>query len=55
MTRAFAAEAVPDVSFTDSASWILENNEDMNRPVKLFGAEVYKKYRIWEKSLLGDS
>ena len=33
------------------ASWILENNEAMNRPIELFGSEVYKKYRVYEKTL----
>ena len=36
------------------ASWILETNEMMNRPIKLLGGEVYKKYRIYEKQL-GDA
>ena len=33
------------------ASWILETNDSMNRPIELLGAEVYKKYRIYEKHL----
>ena len=32
-------------------SWILENNDDMNRPIKMFGAEIYKRYRVYEKPL----
>jgi GNAT superfamily N-acetyltransferase len=32
-------------------SWILENNDAMNRPIEMFGAEVYKRYRVYEKSL----
>jgi hypothetical protein len=32
-------------------SWILENNDAMNRPIELFGAEVYKRYRVYEKIL----
>ncbi|MBF0313719.1 MAG: hypothetical protein HQK50_09985 [Oligoflexia bacterium] len=33
-------------------SWILENNEDMNRAIHLMGVkEPYKTYRIYEKSL----
>lgn len=35
------------------ASWILESNDMMNRPIRLLGAEVYKKYRIYEKDLRG--
>jgi GNAT superfamily N-acetyltransferase len=33
------------------ASWILETNEAMNRPLELLGARVYKKYRLFEKIL----
>lgn len=33
------------------ASWILETNEMMNRPIELLGAKVYKKYRIYEKAV----
>jgi GNAT superfamily N-acetyltransferase len=32
-------------------SWILENNDAMNRPIQMFGAEVYKRYRVYEKIL----
>ena len=32
-------------------SWILEDNELMNRPLRTMGAKAYKKYRIYEKSL----
>lgn len=32
-------------------SWILENNDPMNRPVEFMGAEVYKTYRFYEKAL----
>ncbi len=33
-------------------SWILENNDMMNRGIELMGAEVYKTYRFYEKKLL---
>ncbi len=33
------------------ASWILETNDNMNRAIEMLGAEVYKKYRIYERSL----
>ena len=33
------------------ASWILETNEMMNRPIELLGGKVYKKYRVYEKGL----
>ncbi len=32
-------------------SWLLENNDKMNRPIELMGAEVYKTYRFYEKAL----
>lgn len=35
-------------------SWILENNDAMNRPIQMFGAEVYKRYRVYERDLGGD-
>ncbi len=36
------------------SSWILETNEAMNRPIELFGAEMYKRYRLYEKPLRSD-
>ncbi len=33
------------------ASWILANNDMMNRAIAMMGAEVYKTYRIYEKAL----
>lgn len=30
------------------ASWILENNDMMNRAANVMGGEIYKKYRIYE-------
>jgi hypothetical protein len=33
------------------ASWILENNELMNRALQNIGGQVYKKYRIYERAL----
>jgi hypothetical protein len=32
-------------------SWTLENNALINRGMKLLGAEVYKRYRIYERAL----
>ena len=32
-------------------SWILDNNDKMNRPIIAMGAEVYKTYRFYEKAL----
>lgn len=33
------------------ASWILENNEKVNRSIELVGGEIYKTYRIYQKTL----
>ena len=30
-------------------SWILENNEMMNRSIQMMGGEIYKTYRMYEK------
>lgn len=30
-------------------SWILENNEMMNRSIQMLGGKVYKTYRMYEK------
>jgi len=32
-------------------SWTLENNELINRSMELFGARIYKRYRIYRKDL----
>ena len=32
-------------------SWILENNEPMNRAMRTVGGEVYKRYNVYEKQL----
>jgi len=32
-------------------SWILDNNDSMNRPIIAMGGEVYKTYRFYEKAL----
>jgi len=32
-------------------SWILDNNDKMNRPIIAMGGEVYKTYRFYEKPL----
>ena len=31
------------------ASWILETNDMMNRPIEMMGAKIYKTYRVYEK------
>ncbi|GMQ78382.1 MAG: GNAT family N-acetyltransferase [Anaerolineae bacterium] len=33
------------------ASWVLETNDAMNRPIELLGSEIYKRYRVYEKVL----
>jgi GNAT superfamily N-acetyltransferase len=32
-------------------SWILENNDLMNRPIQRMGAKVYKTYRMYDRTL----
>ncbi len=32
-------------------SWILDNNDLMNKPIIAMGGEVYKTYRYYEKDL----
>ena len=34
--------------FRGEASWVLEDNEMMNRGAELMNGELYKKYRIWQ-------
>ena len=34
--------------FRGEASWILEDNEMMNRGAKLMGGDLYKKYRVYD-------
>lgn len=33
------------------ASWILEDNDKVNRSIQMLGAKVYKTYRIYQKAL----
>ncbi len=33
------------------ASWILENNDKVNKSIQMLGGEVYKTYRIYQKAL----
>jgi hypothetical protein len=32
-------------------SWTLETNDLINRSMKLFGAEIYKRYRVYQKAI----
>jgi len=32
-------------------SWVLEDNEAMNRPIELLGSKLYKIYRVYQKNL----
>ncbi|HLY11195.1 MAG TPA: GNAT family N-acetyltransferase, partial [Planctomycetota bacterium] len=36
---------------TAELSWILENNDLMNRPIQRMGGKVYKTYRMYDKVL----
>jgi len=46
-----AKAAAPNGYIWAEASWILENNDAMNRPIKMLDSVVYKKYRVYEKPL----
>ena len=35
------------------ASWILEDNEEMRRPMELMGAVINKRYMVYELPLEG--
>jgi GNAT superfamily N-acetyltransferase len=46
-----AKAAVPKGYKYAEMSWILENNEMMNRAIRMLGGTVYKTYRVYEKAL----
>ena len=46
-----AKAAVPKGYRYAEMSWILENNEMMNRAIRSLGGTVYKTYRVYEKAL----
>ena len=46
-----AKAAVPKGYKYAEMSWILENNEMMNRAIRSLGGTVYKTYRLYEKGL----
>jgi hypothetical protein len=33
------------------ASWILEDNDKLNRPLTAMGAKEYRRWRIYDKSI----
>jgi hypothetical protein len=37
--------------FLGEASWVLEDNDMMNRGLEVLNAQAYKKYRIFEKPI----
>jgi GNAT superfamily N-acetyltransferase len=58
--RGRGVDAVLIVSLAEAAipryrrceiSWVLENNTMMRRTAEMFGAEVYRTYRVYEKKL----
>ena len=56
VTLFFAIAGVRDASHRkgfqmSEASWILENNDKVNRSLDLLGTEIYKTYRIYQKTL----
>ncbi len=46
-----AKNAIPKGFKYAEMSWILESNEMMNRAIRTLGGEVYKTYRMYEKSV----
>jgi hypothetical protein len=46
-----AVNALPHGYEWAEASWILENNDAMNRAIEMLGSVIYKKYRIYQKAL----
>ena len=46
-----AEEAIKKGIQYGEMSWILENNQKMNKPIQAMGGEVYKTYRFYEKAL----
>lgn len=46
-----ARNAIPKGFKYAEMSWILENNDMMNRAIRAIGGEVYKTYRMYQKSL----
>ena len=51
MYRETAKNAIPKGYTFAEMSWILENNEMMNRAIRSIGGKVYKTYRLYEKPL----
>ena len=49
--RRFIEEGLKRGYHSAEMSWILENNDLMNRPIRLMGGTHYKTYRIYRKSL----
>ena len=37
------------------ASWILEDNDKLNRPLTAMGAKEYRRWRIYDRSISGDA
>jgi ribosomal protein S18 acetylase RimI-like enzyme len=46
-----AKAAVPKGYKYAEMSWILENNEMMNRAIRMLGGTVFMTYRMFEKAL----
>jgi len=45
-------ETAPSMGYpTAEASWILEDNAAMNQGLKMMNADLYKTYRIYDKTL----
>ena len=35
------------------ASWILEDNDKLRKPMEAFGAKVYRRWRIYDRPIVG--
>jgi GNAT superfamily N-acetyltransferase len=46
-----ARRALPKGYEMGEMSWILENNDMMNRAIKALGGKIYKTYRVYQKAL----
>jgi GNAT superfamily N-acetyltransferase len=46
-----ARRALPKGYEMGEMSWILENNDMMNRAIVALGGEIYKTYRVYQKTL----
>ena len=53
-TREIVKRGLDSGVVTGEASWVLEDNLLMNRPLQAMGAEPYRRWRIYERALSGN-